>query len=89
MRIRILIPDEPNIRYSKQDLLALPELKPFRHYESEGLGPVSQRTKEETKLPPAVETLKDLQSVYNLADLYPPGLSKIIKDIFGVIKRYL
>lgn len=85
MRIRILIPDEPNIRYSKQDLLALPELKPFRHYESEGLGSVSQRTKEETKLPPAVETLKDLQSVYNLADLYPPGLSKIIKDITEVL----
>lgn len=80
-----MIPDENNIKYSKEDLLALPKLRPYRHYESEGLGAVSQRQKKEEKLPPAVETLKDLQSVYKLAELYPEGLSKIIRDITEVL----
>ena len=70
--------------YDKNNILKSPELSPERHYESEGVVPSYEAPQEETDVyeeEPLLEVLDDLDRVYRLAALLPPGLADIIRRI--------
>lgn len=72
-------------RFSKYDILSLPDLEPERSYESEGSAAAGKEYKY-TKTPNKfLKTIDDLDNVYNMADLLPAELSAIIKRISNVL----
>lgn len=77
---------DENLRYEKDNILAIPDLSVKRHYESEGIVPIGELPQEEPHKPDRyVETLDDLDRVYRLADLLPSDLATIIRNITEVL----
>ena len=77
-------------KINKNNILEFPELKPNRHYES--IGAVARETIPAENTPSTqkdllIETLKDLDRVYLLADLLPPAIQKIIKNITKTLQE--
>ena len=75
-------------RYSKNNILEYPVLAPERHYESEN-PPLQERPSVQIVTPdPLLENLEDLENVYKLANLLPPDLAKIIREITDVLSKH-
>lgn len=75
-------------RYSKDNILEYPVLAPERHYESEN-PPLQERPSVRIVTPdPLLENLEDLENVYKLANLLPPDLAKIIREITDVLSKH-
>lgn len=75
-------------RYSKDDILAIPYLQPERHYESEGIEPHDLPDKPRRKKDRLLDTLDDLDRVYNMADFLPPELARLIKPIADELSKH-
>lgn len=75
-------------RYSKNYLLECPELAPERHYESANPPTLEKPSRRVGKPDKMLENLDDLEAVYKLSDLLPPGLAKIIREITDVLMKH-
>ena len=72
-------------RYSKNDILNIPDLSPTRDYYSEGV-----KTSGSSYIVPTTpnrffQTIDDLDGVYDMASLLPPELADIIRAITDVL----
>lgn len=75
-------------RYSKDNILEYPKLAPERHYESENPSPYSRPSLPVRQPDKMLETLDDLDNLYKIADLLPPDLARIIKEITDVLSKH-
>lgn len=75
-------------RYSKDNILEYPKLAPERHYESENPSPYSRPPLPVRQPDKMLETLDDLDNLYKIADLLPPDLARIIKEITDVLSKH-
>lgn len=74
-------------RYDRHDILAIPDLTPKRSYESDG---IVQAPGLQTPIQKPVRELKvidDLDELTSLADLLPPEIGDIIRDINKVLSE--
>lgn len=75
-------------RYSKDNILEYPKLAPERHYESENPSPYSRPSLPVRQPDKMLETLDNLDNLYKIADLLPPDLARIIKEITDVLSKH-
>lgn len=75
-------------RYGKDNILEYPKLAPERHYESENPPPYSRPSLPVRQPDKMLETLDDLDNLYRIADLLPPDLAQIIKEITDVLSKH-
>ena len=75
-------------RYGKDNILEYPKLAPERHYESENPSPYSRPSLPVRQPDKMLETLDDLDNLYKIADLLPPDLARIIKEITDVLSKH-
>lgn len=72
-------------RYSKDDILSLPNLEPQRNYKSDGSADTAEPLKYSFKENKLIKIIDDLDAVYNMADLLPPEIAAIVKRISDVL----
>lgn len=72
-------------RYSKNDILNIPDLSPTRDYYSEGVKTSGSSYVVPTTPNRFFQTIDDLDGVYDMASLLPPELADIIRAITDVL----
>lgn len=78
----------PEDRYGANNILAYPELKPTRHYESQNPPKYQRPTKKIVRRDPHLDNLDDLDNLYKICDLLPPDLAETIRAITDVLSKH-
>lgn len=77
-------------KYDKQHILQIPELSPDRHYDTDGIVseivyPDASTTVDTDE--PLIDTLDDLDKIYQIANLLPDELAMIVKNVTEVLQK--